>query len=46
MIVLADTIAHPRAVVIHPHDAPSANRTMMHSLFLDHVALKAIANFV
>jgi len=41
LVLLSNTIVHPRTMVVHLFDAPLAYRTVMCSLWLDATALRA-----
>jgi len=41
LVLLSNTIVHPRTMVVHLFDAPLAHRAMMCSLWLDATALRA-----
>ncbi len=42
MIKLANTVTHPRAMMVHPENAPFANGTVMDAFLLDYVALETV----
>lgn len=42
MIKLANTVTHPRAVMVHPENAPFANGAVMDAFLLYYVALEAV----
>ena len=46
MIESADAVASPGAVMVHADDALGADRAVVDSLFLDDVALEAVADYV
>lgn len=42
MVVQANAVANPGAMVIHPHHAGIADRTMMGPWWPDHIAFEAV----
>lgn len=46
MIKLANTVANPWAMMIHPDDAPLADGAMMHSLLFNYITLEAVTHFI
>lgn len=46
MIELSHTVADPRAMMVHPNYAFSADRTMVNSSLLHHIAFKTVTSFV